>query len=114
MLNPLPDDKILCLTKLKAFADDKLNVTQNVKVVFHRIENIEGKKENAGASIFFFSHSVFKRLFSPVRQKSALCGKGLRNYNVSKLSLCRVSFILYGFVRELLITPVFKKESTTN
>ena len=38
--NPLPDDKILGLPKLKAFAEDKLNVTQNVKVVFHRIENI--------------------------------------------------------------------------
>ena len=30
-VNPLPDDKILGLPKLKAFADDKLNVTQNVK-----------------------------------------------------------------------------------
>ena len=28
-LNPLPKDKILDLAKLKAFADDKLNVTQN-------------------------------------------------------------------------------------
>ena len=35
--NPLPDDKILCLPYLKAFADVKLNVTQNVKVVFHTI-----------------------------------------------------------------------------
>ena len=42
-LNPLPDDKILGLLKLKPFADDKLlNVTQNVKIVFHRIENIVG------------------------------------------------------------------------
>ena len=46
-LNPLPNDKILGLPKLKAFADDKLNVTQNVKVVFRRIENIVGKEENA-------------------------------------------------------------------
>ena len=76
---PLPDDKILGLPKLKAFADDKLNVTQNVKYVFHRIENIVGKEENAVTSIFFFSHHVFKRLFPPVRQKSSLCGKGLRN-----------------------------------
>ena len=44
MLNPLPDDKILGLPTLKAFEDDKLNVTQVVllKVVFHRIENIVG------------------------------------------------------------------------
>ena len=46
--NPLPDNKILGLSKLKALADDKLNVTRNVKVVFHRIENIEEKEENAG------------------------------------------------------------------
>ena len=44
----LPDDKILGLPKLEAFADDKSNVTQNIKVVFHRIENIVGKEENAG------------------------------------------------------------------
>ena len=48
LFNPLPDDKILGLPKLKAFADDKLNVTQNVKVDFHRIENTVGKDENAG------------------------------------------------------------------
>ena len=47
-VNPLPDDKILSLPKLKAFADDKSNVTQNIKVVFHRIEKILGKEENAG------------------------------------------------------------------
>ena len=43
-INPLQDNKTLGLPKLKAFADDKLNVTQNVKVVFHRIENIVGKE----------------------------------------------------------------------
>ena len=42
-INSLPDEKILGLPKLRAFADDKSNVTQNVKVVFHRIENIVGK-----------------------------------------------------------------------
>ena len=47
MINPLPDDKISDWSKLKAFADDKLNVTQNIKVVFHRIENTGGKEENA-------------------------------------------------------------------
>ena len=41
-VNPLTDDKIFDLPKLKAFADDKSNVTQNIKVVFYRIENIMG------------------------------------------------------------------------
>ena len=68
--------KILDLPKLKAFANDKLNVTQNIEVVFHMIENNVGK-EMLVTSIFFFSHNVFKRLFPPVRQKSSLFGKGL-------------------------------------
>ena len=46
--NPLTDDTILGLLKLKAFADDKPNSTQNIKVVFHRIKNIVEKEENAG------------------------------------------------------------------
>ena len=46
--NPLPNDKILDLSKLKAFADDKINVTQKFNFVFERIENIVGKGENAG------------------------------------------------------------------
>ena len=71
IFNPLPDDNILGLPKFKAFADDKLNVTEKIQVVFHRIENI------AGTSIFFFSNNVFKGIFPLVRQKSSLCGKGL-------------------------------------
>ena len=71
-----PDDKILGLSKLKAFADDKLNVTQNIKVVFHRIENIVGK--NAGYQVFSSFPTMFsKGLFPPVLQKSSLCDKGL-------------------------------------
>ena len=33
-LNPLPGDKISGLPKLKAFADDKSNVTQTLKLCF--------------------------------------------------------------------------------
>ena len=63
--NPLPDDKILGLTKLKAFTDDKLNVTQNVKGVFHGIENIVGKGENAGNQHFLLpAFSSFPTMFS--------------------------------------------------
>ena len=57
-LNPLPHDKILGLPKLKAFADDKLNVTQNVKIVFYRIENIVGKEENAGYQVWIAQSSL--------------------------------------------------------
>ena len=46
-------------SKLRAYVDDKSDVTQNIKGVFHRIENIVGKEENAGY------HNVFKRLLPP-------------------------------------------------
>ena len=77
--NSLPDDKISGLPKLKALADYKSYITRNIKVVFHRIENIVGKEENAGY------HNVFKRLFPPVRQKSSLCGNGLTFATQSRL-----------------------------
>ena len=51
-LNSLPNDKILDLLKLEAFADDKLNVTEKLKFVLGRVENIVGKGENAGYQRF--------------------------------------------------------------
>ena len=36
------------LSKLKAFADDNLNVSQAMEFVFSRLENIVEKGENAG------------------------------------------------------------------
>ena len=45
-INPLPNDGILDLTKLKAIADDKINVSKMV-ICFDRIKNILGKGENA-------------------------------------------------------------------
>ena len=65
-LTPLPDDKILGLPKLKAFADNKLNITQNVKVIFHSIENIVGKEENAGYQHFLLFPQCFQKAFSSV------------------------------------------------
>ena len=50
--NSLPNDKILDWSKFKAFADDKINVTEKLNFVLGRVE-----------SIFSFSHDVFKRLF---------------------------------------------------
>ena len=39
-LNPLPKDKILDKSKLKAFADDKIKVTYMLKSVLGREENV--------------------------------------------------------------------------
>ena len=61
---PLPDDNILGFPTLKAFADDKWNVTQNVKVVFYRIEDTIGKEENAGNQHFLLFPQYFHKAFS--------------------------------------------------
>ena len=70
-------DKILDPTKLKAFVDDKLNVTKMIIYVFDRLENIVGKREIACTNNCSFSHNVFKRLLSQTRQQVSLCGNGL-------------------------------------
>ena len=62
--NPLSDDKILRLLRLKASADDNINVTQNVKVVFPWIENIVGKEENAGYQHFLLFPQCFQKTLS--------------------------------------------------
>ena len=68
-LNPFPHDKILDQTKLKAFADDKLNATKIIISVFDRVENIVGKGEIACTSNFSFSCNVFKGfLHRPVKR----------------------------------------------
>ena len=45
--NSLPNDYFLDGTKLKAFADDMLNVAKIMIHVFDIVENIMGKGENA-------------------------------------------------------------------
>ena len=76
-VNPFPHDKILDQTKLKAFADDKLDITKMIISVFDRVENIVGKGKISCTSNFFFSHNFFKRLLFQRRQKVSLGGNGL-------------------------------------
>ena len=52
IVNPLPNGKILDVTKLKAFADDKLNFAEVTVSVFDRVEKTVGKGENAGYQHF--------------------------------------------------------------
>ena len=56
---PSPDDKILALSKMKAFADDKWNVSQNIKFIISRAENIVGKVEYAVYQHFLFFSTMF-------------------------------------------------------
>ena len=62
--NPLPNDKILDVTKLKAFADDKLNFARMMISHVDRVENTVGKGENAGYQHFLtvFSKAFFLRV----------------------------------------------------
>ena len=53
-----PGDKILDWSKFKASADDKI-LTQKLKFVTGRIENMREKKKMLVTSIFSFSHNVF-------------------------------------------------------
>ena len=52
LINLLPDDKILEMSKLGAFADGNFTVDQTVHFFFNGIENIVGKGENAGYQHF--------------------------------------------------------------
>ena len=54
-------DKILKLSKLKAFADDNLNVNQKLEFVLGKVENIVGKGENAGYQHFLFFPEWFSK-----------------------------------------------------
>ena len=56
----LPDDKILDMSKSKAFADDKININKILIFGLGRVENIVGKRENAGYQHFLFFLQCFQ------------------------------------------------------
>ena len=63
--NSLPKNKNSLWSKLKAFADGKINVIYRVKLALGRVENIVGKEENAGYQHFLlFPQSFQKATFS--------------------------------------------------
>ena len=61
-LNSLPNDKFLDWSKLKAFADNNINVTKKLKFVLERVENIVGKGENAGNQHFLLFPQSFQKV----------------------------------------------------
>ena len=60
-LQYLPNDKVLNRSKLKAFADDKINVNEVLKISFGRVENIVGRGENAGYQHFLLFPQCFRK-----------------------------------------------------
>ena len=70
--NSLPNNKISDYSKFKAFADDKVIVTQKLKLGLERVENIVGKGENAGYQHFLLS-TMFSKAFLSRGVKSRDC-----------------------------------------
>ena len=62
IFNSLPNNKILDQSKLKALADDKINVTEKLKFVSGRVENSMGKGENAGYQHFLLFPQCFQKV----------------------------------------------------
>ena len=72
-INPLPNNKILEVTKLKAFADEKLNFAKMMIALFDKIENTMRKGENAGDQHFLLFPRCFSQLSSLDSLKSRDC-----------------------------------------
>ena len=60
--NSLPNNKILDQSKVKDFADNKINVTRNLNFVLAWVKNISGKGENAGYLHFVLFPQWFQKL----------------------------------------------------
>ena len=54
-LNLLADENNLAVSTLKTFVYGKLNTTEYITFVFHRVENIVGKGENAAYQAYFIN-----------------------------------------------------------
>ena len=61
---PLANDQILDMTKLKAFADNKLNFDKMTIFLSDKVENTEGKGENAGYQHFLLFPQCFLKASS--------------------------------------------------
>ena len=65
-LYSLTHDKILDWTELKAFADDKINIAEMMISLSDRLENIVGKRENAGFQRFLLFLQCFQKPSSDI------------------------------------------------
>ena len=59
LLNSLTDKQILDMTRLKAFADDKLNVARMMISLLDRVEKIVGKRRKCWLPAFSSLWEVF-------------------------------------------------------
>ena len=61
VFNSLPNDKILDWSKLKAFADNKINPTKQQAFFAGWVDNIVGKGENAGYQHFLLFQQCYQK-----------------------------------------------------
>ena len=61
VINSLPNNKFLDMTKLKPFADNKLNAAVMMISLFDRVENTVEKGENAGYQHFLLFPQRFPK-----------------------------------------------------
>ena len=69
--NPFPNGKILGLSKFKAFADDRIDVSKQLIFGLGRVENIVGNGENAGYWHFGENAGYWHFLLSQCFQKAS-------------------------------------------
>ena len=62
-INPLPDGKILALSKSKAFADDMFSVTQMLQFYSERVEKVMGKGDKFWLPALFSFPTMFSKGF---------------------------------------------------
>ena len=71
--NSLPNDNSLALTKFKDFTDDKIIVTQKLKLALGRVENILRKGKKCWVPAFSPFSTIFSKAFLSRNVKSWDC-----------------------------------------
>ena len=99
-INPFPHNKILDQAKLKAFADDKLNVTKMIISFFDRVKNIVGKRRNCLYKQFL----LFPTMFFTLSKKEIII---FVTFNLSSAN----AFNLAWYKQFLLFLQCFQKAS---
>ena len=79
--HPLPNNEILTWTKLKAFADNEFSFAKMVISILDRVENIVGKRENAGYQHFLLFPQSFEKVFLSGHLKIRIVWSRLKRIN---------------------------------
>ena len=99
MCNSLPSDKIFDWLKLKAFADDKLNMNKKLNFVLESVENIVGKGVNAGYQHFLLFPQCFQKFSFSASLISQRCQDCVGKSSMTKTT---ASVTIHAFLHFLL------------